>query len=61
MIVTQEQHDTVPSPRGGGISQLGQWMSQEEWDKAMNERFPGCMKGRKLLYIMLDYKETCTL
>ncbi|XP_017568351.1 phosphoenolpyruvate carboxykinase, cytosolic [GTP] [Pygocentrus nattereri] len=51
VIVTQEQCDTVPSPRGGGISQLGRWMSQEEWDKAMNERFPGCMKGRTMYVI----------
>lgn len=45
VIVTPEQRDTVPSPRGGGVSQLGRWMSPEEWDKAMNVRFPGCMKG----------------
>ncbi|XP_024300719.1 phosphoenolpyruvate carboxykinase, cytosolic [GTP] [Oncorhynchus tshawytscha] len=45
VIVTQEQRDTVPSPRVGGISQLGRWMSQEELDKAMDLRFPGCMKG----------------
>lgn len=45
VIVTQEQRDTVPSPRAGGISQLGRWMSQEELDKAMDLRFPGCMKG----------------
>ncbi|XP_007244225.3 phosphoenolpyruvate carboxykinase, cytosolic [GTP] [Astyanax mexicanus] len=51
VIVTQEQRDTVPSPCGGGISQLGRWMSQEEWDKAMNERFPGCMKGRTMYVI----------
>ncbi|KAL7891099.1 hypothetical protein AOLI_G00005750 [Acnodon oligacanthus] len=51
VIVTQEQCDTVPSPCGGGMSQLGRWMSQEEWDKAMNERFPGCMKGRTMYVI----------
>ncbi|XP_062853668.1 phosphoenolpyruvate carboxykinase, cytosolic [GTP] isoform X2 [Trichomycterus rosablanca] len=51
VIVTQEQRDTVPLPRGGGISQLGQWMSKEEWDKAMSERFPGCMKGRTMYVI----------
>lgn len=45
VIVTPEQRDTIPSPRGCGPSQLGRWMSQEEWDKSMNLRFPGCMKG----------------
>ncbi|KAA0712674.1 Phosphoenolpyruvate carboxykinase, cytosolic [GTP] [Triplophysa tibetana] len=51
VIVTPEQRDTVPSPRGSGVSQLGRWMSQEEWDKAMNLRFPGCMKGR-IMYVI---------
>lgn len=45
VIVTQDQRDTVPTPVGGGVSQLGQWMSPEEFDKAMTQRFPGCMKG----------------
>ncbi|XP_048878886.1 phosphoenolpyruvate carboxykinase, cytosolic [GTP] [Brienomyrus brachyistius] len=51
VIVTQEQRDTVPSPRGGVSSQLGRWMSQGEFDKAMNLRFPGCMKGRTMYVI----------
>lgn len=45
VIVTQEQKDTVPTPIGGGVSQLGRWMSPEQFDKAMTQRFPGCMKG----------------
>ncbi|XP_035244649.1 phosphoenolpyruvate carboxykinase, cytosolic [GTP] [Anguilla rostrata] len=51
VIVTQEQRDTIPSPQDGGPSQLGRWMSQEEFDKAMNQRFPGCMKGRTMYVI----------
>ncbi|XP_073707390.1 phosphoenolpyruvate carboxykinase, cytosolic [GTP] [Garra rufa] len=51
VIVTPEKRDTVPSPRDGGVSQLGRWMSPEEWDKAMNLRFPGCMKGR-VMYVI---------
>ncbi|KAL4655746.1 phosphoenolpyruvate carboxykinase, cytosolic-like [Arapaima gigas] len=50
VIVTQEQRDTVPSPRGG-TSQLGRWMSPSEFDKAVNLRFPGCMKGR-VMYVI---------
>lgn len=46
VIVTPEQRDTAPSPVGGGPSQLGRWMSPEEFDKAVAQRFPGCMKGR---------------
>lgn len=51
VIVTPERRDTVPSPRDGGVSQLGRWMSPEEWDTAMNLRFPGCMKGR-VMYVI---------
>ncbi|XP_053723958.1 phosphoenolpyruvate carboxykinase, cytosolic [GTP] isoform X2 [Synchiropus splendidus] len=51
VIVTREQRDTVPTPQDGGVSQLGRWMSLEEFDKAMNLRFPGCMKGRTMYVI----------
>lgn len=47
VIVTQNQRDTVPTPLDGGVSQLGRWMSPEEFDKAMGSRFPGCMKGTR--------------
>lgn len=52
MIVTREQRDTAPIPQGGGASQLGRWMSPEEFDKAMAQRFPGCMKGTPLVTIV---------
>lgn len=48
VIVTRDQRDTVPTPLDGGVSQLGRWMSPEEFDKAMAQRFPGCMKGRMM-------------
>ncbi|CAL8381217.1 unnamed protein product [Boreogadus saida] len=51
VIVTPDQRDTVPSPVGGGVSQLGRWMSPAEFDKAMGQRFPGCMKGRTMYVI----------
>ena len=44
VIITQEQRDTVPIPKTGP-SQLGRWMSEEDFEKAFNARFPGCMKG----------------
>ena len=46
VIVTQEQRDTVPIPKTG-LSQLGRWMSEEDFEKAFNSRFPGCMKGEQ--------------
>lgn len=45
VIITQEQRDTVPIPKSGQ-SQLGRWMSEEDFEKAFNARFPGCMKGK---------------
>ncbi|XP_029424020.1 phosphoenolpyruvate carboxykinase, cytosolic [GTP] isoform X2 [Nannospalax galili] len=43
VIITQEQRDTVPIPKTG-LSQLGHWMSEEDFEKAFDARFPGCMK-----------------
>ncbi|KAJ8260352.1 hypothetical protein GJAV_G00181150 [Gymnothorax javanicus] len=51
VIVTQDQRDTIPSPRDGGPSQLGRWMSPEDFENAMKQRFPGCMKGRTMYVI----------
>lgn len=45
VIITREQRDTVPIPKSG-LSQLGRWMSEEDFEKAFSARFPGCMKGR---------------
>lgn len=50
VIITQEQRDTVPIPKSGQ-SQLGRWMSEEDFEKAFNARFPGCMKGRTMYVI----------
>ncbi|KAM4842281.1 phosphoenolpyruvate carboxykinase, cytosolic [GTP] [Thomomys bottae] len=50
VIITQEQRDAVPIPKTGP-SQLGRWMSEEDFEKAFNARFPGCMKGRTMYVI----------
>ncbi|NWH87260.1 PCKGC protein, partial [Aegithalos caudatus] len=50
VIITQEQRDTTPIPKTG-ISQLGRWMSEEDFEKAFNTRFPGCMQGRTMYVI----------
>uniref|UniRef100_I6UGR0 Phosphoenolpyruvate carboxykinase, cytosolic [GTP] n=1 Tax=Bos taurus TaxID=9913 RepID=I6UGR0_BOVIN len=50
VIITREQRDTVPIPKNG-LSQLGRWMSEEDFEKAFNIRFPGCMKGRTMYVI----------
>lgn len=48
VIVTKNQRDTIPIPAGGVKSQLGSWMSESDWQKAREERFPGCMAGMSL-------------
>uniref|UniRef100_A0A8C3RP64 Phosphoenolpyruvate carboxykinase, cytosolic [GTP] n=1 Tax=Chelydra serpentina TaxID=8475 RepID=A0A8C3RP64_CHESE len=50
VIITQEQRDTIPIPKTG-TSQLGHWMSEEDFEKAFSVRFPGCMKGRTMYVI----------
>lgn len=45
VIVTDKQRDTVPIPLEGVKGQLGNWMSPYEFERAKNDRFPGCMKG----------------
>lgn len=50
VIVTQEQRDTVPLAKSG-VSQLGRWMSEDDFEKAFKSRFPGCMKGRTMFVI----------
>ncbi|NXJ93905.1 PCKGC protein, partial [Corythaixoides concolor] len=50
VIITQEQRDTISIPKTG-TSQLGRWMSEEDFEKAFNTRFPGCMQGRTMYVI----------
>lgn len=48
VIVTSSQRDTVPLLAGGASGQLGNWMSPDEFQKAVDQRFPGCMQGRTM-------------
>lgn len=45
-MVTDVERDTRPTPRKGVQGQLSNWMSPQAYEKAFNDRFPGCMKGR---------------
>ncbi|KAK7881618.1 hypothetical protein WMY93_030027 [Mugilogobius chulae] len=40
-----------PIPANGVKSQLGNWMSESDWDRARQERFPGSMAGRTMFVI----------
>lgn len=46
-ICTDTINETIPTPRNGVKGTLGNWMSPSDMDKAVIERFPGCMKGKK--------------
>ncbi|XP_055891142.1 phosphoenolpyruvate carboxykinase, cytosolic [GTP]-like isoform X1 [Biomphalaria glabrata] len=50
-ISSDLQRDTVPTPKYGAKSQLGNWMSPDDMDNELNMRFPDCMKGRTMFII----------
>jgi phosphoenolpyruvate carboxykinase (GTP) len=50
-IVTKDKYESVPHIKEGVKGVLGLWQSPEDWEKAMKERFPGCMKGR-FMYVV---------
>ena len=45
VISTQHKRDTIPTPKEGVKGMLGYWLSPDDMQKAIAERFPGCMKG----------------
>jgi len=51
VISTPDQRTTVPKVKEGVKGLLGIWMSPDELQKALNERYPGCMKGRTMYVI----------
>ncbi|XP_033626346.1 phosphoenolpyruvate carboxykinase, cytosolic [GTP]-like isoform X2 [Asterias rubens] len=51
VISTPTMRETVPIPREGVKGTVGKWMSPEDLEKALGERFPGCMKGRTMFVI----------
>ena len=49
-ISTKEKYDTVPHVREGVKGILGQWISEPDMEKEMNDRYPGCMAGKNIKY-----------
>lgn len=45
VLVTERERDAVPPRPQNGAPQLGNWMSPAELERAVQERFPGCMEG----------------
>lgn len=50
-ISTDSKSDAVATARPGVKGSLGNWISPSDMDKAIVERFPGCMKGRTMYVI----------
>ncbi|KYN11900.1 PREDICTED: phosphoenolpyruvate carboxykinase [GTP]-like [Trachymyrmex cornetzi] len=50
-ISTDLERDTIPTPRKNVTGELGNWISPNDMEKAILERFPGCMKGRTMYVI----------
>ena len=44
-VSTKNRSDTIPTPKEGVESKLGNWKGIEEMDKELDEKFAGCMKG----------------
>ncbi len=45
-LITENKYDSVPHVKPGVRGILGQWMSPEQFENEVGNRFPECMKGR---------------
>ena len=47
-ICTKDKYETVPHTKDGVQCTLGNWISYQDYNKAVQERFPNCMKGSQI-------------
>lgn len=50
-ICTDRREETITTPKDGVKGTLGNWISPADMETAIQERFPGCMKGRTMYVI----------
>lgn len=50
-ICTERAEQAIPTPKPGITGTLGNWISENDMNEAVQERFPGCMKGRTMYII----------
>lgn len=50
-ICTERREETIPTIKSGITGSLGNWMSPNDMDTAIGQRFPGCMKGRTMYIV----------
>jgi len=51
VISTPEKNETIPEVAEGVKGSLGHWMSPKDLEDAVQDRFPGCMRGR-IMYLV---------
>lgn len=50
-ICTEKRSDTIPTPKTGVKGALGNWMTPQDMDLAVKDRFTGCMRGRTMYVV----------
>uniref|UniRef100_A0A1B0A7D8 Phosphoenolpyruvate carboxykinase [GTP] n=1 Tax=Glossina pallidipes TaxID=7398 RepID=A0A1B0A7D8_GLOPL len=50
-ICTERKEEAIPTPLEGVKGTLGNWISVADMEKAIQDRFPGCMKGRTMYVV----------
>lgn len=50
-ICTDRREETVPQVAAGCAGKLGNWIADADMQRAIAERFPGCMKGRTMYVV----------
>ena len=58
-VCTENKADTVPTPKEGIVSSLGNWKSVAQMDSELNSKFTGCMKGNEVVMWMCEFCEFC--
>lgn len=50
-ICTKTKSETIPTPKKGVKGALGNWISSEDMEAAVKQRFAGCMTGRTMYVV----------
>lgn len=50
-ICTETKSETIPTPKDGVKGALGNWISPQDMNAAIKERFTGCMTGRTMYVV----------
>lgn len=50
-LCTNRRADAIPTPMEGIQGKLGNWISEDDMEKAIDERFPGCMSERTMFVV----------